>query len=102
MSNPVLADDSEDSMLKAKQKIAAMFSQKGVNGAKARKTREKKIRATVDGRSLSATGRVAQFNVRVREDVKAMIVSTAAERGCTIAELVEEIFIQALGEPPAS
>ena len=102
MSNPVLADDSEDSMRKAQQKIQSMFSKKGQSSATSRKVREKKIRATVDGRSLAATGRLAQFNVRVREDVKAMVIDAARDRGCTIAELVEMLFIQGLGEPPAT
>lgn len=97
MSELIAANDAEDAMLEAKAKLASKFKHHA--SPKARKTREKKIRATVDGRSLAATGRLEQFNIRVRADVRQMVVSTAAERGCTIAELVELIFIEALGVP---
>jgi predicted HicB family RNase H-like nuclease len=58
-------------------------------GKKARKAKRKQITATVDGRSLKATGRTEQFNFRVRADVKARAQEAAAEAGMSIAEWLE-------------
>ena len=94
MSDYIAADEEQDAMRRAREKLAKS-QQKGVS---ARKNREKKIRATVDGRSLAATGRIEQLNIRVRGDIKKLVVASAAERGCTMAELMELIILDALGE----
>lgn len=44
----------------------------------------------LDGRSLRATGRVHQLNVKVTEETKLSIFRLAKERGLLVAEVIEE------------
>jgi hypothetical protein len=81
----------------ALRKMRAAWKQKRANEpkaakeseAKARKDREHTLRATVDGRSLKATGRTEQFNFKCREGTKRMATEAAKARGMTIAEWME-------------
>jgi predicted HicB family RNase H-like nuclease len=85
-----LADDFDfedpDALAKAREKLRA----KGFSSdPKARKQKEKKIRAAVDGRSLRGTGRTEQFNFKCREEIKRRAVEAARADGITIAEWME-------------
>jgi hypothetical protein len=96
MRDQIAADDSEDAMKMARLKLQGL----GFNrNAKTRKKREKTIRTAVDGRTLKTTGRTDQLNVRVRPEIKALIVEQARLQGCTIVDLVEMLVEQVLGEP---
>ncbi|WP_140885790.1 hypothetical protein [Muricoccus nepalensis] len=44
----------------------------------------------LDGRSLRATGRVHQLNVKVTAETKASILKLAEERGLLVAEVIEQ------------
>ncbi|MDN3563015.1 hypothetical protein ACFQY5_34460 [Paeniroseomonas aquatica] len=44
----------------------------------------------LDGRSLRATGRVHQLNVKVTADVKNTILRIGRERGLLVAEVIEQ------------
>jgi len=72
-----------------------IFAGKVKRGTKARKDREKAIRKAVDGRSLTATGRVIQFNFKCTPDVKALALEAAKEEGITIAEWLERLILDA-------
>ena len=85
--------EEADAMSQARKKLAKL----GVaRGPVARKKREKKIRAAVDGRSLTATGRVIQFNFKCTPEVKAMAVAAAEAEGISIAEWMEHLIISAV------
>ena len=91
------ADDFDfedpDAMAKAREKLRA----KGFSaGPKARKQKEKKIRAAVDARTLKVTGRTAQFNFKARADIKRSVAEAAAQEGLTIAEWMERAIEAAL------
>lgn len=53
-------------------------------------------RPVLDGRSLRATGRVHQLNVKVSVETKTMILRLAKERDLLVAEVIEQA-IEALG-----
>lgn len=92
MSN--VADvDSDDAFDAVRQKWANRVTQ----SPKARKAREKQIRATVDGRSLRATGRTAQFNFKCAPDIKALVHKAVEREGVTVAEWMERAMQAALG-----
>jgi hypothetical protein len=57
----------------------------------ARKQREKKARAMVDGRSLRAKGRSAQVNIKVRPEVKERLLQFAEAEGVLIADWFEQL-----------
>ena len=83
-----------DAMAKARAKMRA----KGFKpGTAARKERETKVRAAVDGRSLRATGRTAQFNLKCRPEIKAAVTKVAKAEGLSIAEWMERTLETALG-----
>lgn len=46
----------------------------------ARKQREKKMGSVIDGRTLRATGRTAQWNVRIRPDQKKEVQKRAKQK----------------------
>ena len=71
------------------KKMRALFRGKGK--PKERKEREKSIRAAVDGRSLRATGRTVQFNLKCREEIKAFVCEMAKADGVPIAVWFERI-----------
>ena len=62
----------------------------------ARKDRENRnrrgARKDVDGRSLRATGRTAQLNIKTREDVKRRLLQAVKQDGRPIAVIAEELF----------
>jgi hypothetical protein len=80
-------------MNQARKKLAKLGVAKG---PAARKKREKKIRAAVDGRSLTATGRVIQFNFKCTLEIKGMAVAAAEAEGISIAEWMERLIIDAV------
>ena len=84
-------------MAKAREKLRA----KGFSSdSTARKQKEKKIRAAVDGRSLRVTGRTEQFNFKCREEIKRCAVEAARADGIAIAEWMERAIqaaVQAKG-----
>jgi hypothetical protein len=75
---------------------AVLRAKKIGSGPKTRQKREKKIRATVDGRSLAVSGRVKQFNFKALEQVHTAVSEAAAFEGITIAEWMEKTLIQVL------
>lgn len=44
----------------------------------------------LDGRSLRATGRTTQLNVKITEDTKAAVLRLAQERGLLVSEVIEQ------------
>lgn len=50
-----------------------------------------------DGRSLRATGRTEQFNIRMRGELRAQIKKAADDAGISVAEWVEIATLSALG-----
>ena len=52
--------------------------------------------AVLEGRSVRATGRVHQLNVKVTAETKASILKLAEERGLLVAEVIEQA-VEALG-----
>jgi predicted HicB family RNase H-like nuclease len=54
-----------------------------------RKSQRKKLAASVDKRSLRATGRTAQFNFRATPEMKARAQEAAEAAGLSIAEWME-------------
>lgn len=50
-----------------------------------------------DGRSLRATGRTEQFNIRMRGELRAQIKKAADDAGISVAEWVEIAMLSALG-----
>lgn len=63
---------------------------------KAKKKAEDTLAAVVDGRSLRATGRTAQFNFRCTPDLKSEVKSAAAASGLDLAEWMERVLKSAL------
>jgi hypothetical protein len=61
-----------------------------------RRQRELKARSMVDGRSLRATGRTAQFNFKCLPEIKSLIHETAGSEGVTVAEWMERAMLAAL------
>jgi hypothetical protein len=56
-----------------------------------RRAKEKRMRLSPDdGRRKRRTGRTAQFNVKMRPDLKAQIVRASRDHRLLIAELVEQ------------
>jgi hypothetical protein len=45
---------------------------------------------TLDGRSMRATGRVMQLNIKVTTETKAAILRIARDRGLLVAEVIEK------------
>jgi predicted HicB family RNase H-like nuclease len=79
-------DFSDEDLRAARAKFAAK-----VDGRKAaRKTRQKRLSASTDGRSLRASGRTEQFNFRSSPGLKKSAQNAAAGRGITLAEWMEE------------
>ena len=67
-----------------------LWEQKNVTRKKAdRKGQRKKLVASVDKRSLRATGRTAQFNFRATPEMKAKAQEAAEAAGLSIAEWME-------------
>jgi len=67
-----------------------LWEQKNVTRKKAdRKGQRKKLVASVDKRSLRATGRTAQFNFRATPGMKAEAQAAAEAAGLSIAEWME-------------
>ena len=68
-----------------------------------RKQREKKVQSSVDGRSLRATGRTAQFNFKCSPEIKTRVHERADSEGTTVAEWMERAMEAALnGRAPVS
>jgi hypothetical protein len=61
-----------------------------------RRQRELKARSVVDGRSLRATGRTAQFNFKCTPEIKALVHETADREGLTVAEWMERAVLAVL------
>jgi uncharacterized protein (DUF1778 family) len=81
------------SMNRVRKKFSAVSkpanTTKAVSAAAQRKQGEAEIRKVVDGRSLRATGRTAQFNFRSRADLKGAVQEAAKANGMTVAEWME-------------
>jgi hypothetical protein len=57
----------------------------------ARRAREKRMRLSpTDGRRARRTGRTAQFNVKIRADLKTQVVRASRDHRLLISELVEQ------------
>lgn len=67
-----------------------------VSAATQRKQGEAEIRKVVDGRTLRATGRTAQFNFRSRAELKTAVQEAAKANGMTVAEWMEHAIEAAL------
>jgi hypothetical protein len=65
--------------------------------APARKAREKKVRAAVDGRALRAKGRSAQCNIKMRPDLKAALDAWCEAQGLALADWAENAVLSTLG-----
>lgn len=65
---------------------------------KARKAREKQIKNAVDGRTLRATGRTAQFNFKCKQSIKDRAHEAAELAGLSIAIWMERAILAALGD----
>jgi hypothetical protein len=78
----------------ARRKWAAKF-----DGAKAaRKKRQHQAAGSIDRRALRTTGRVEQFNFRIRGDLKVRITSAVERSGDGVAEWMERVLEAALAE----
>ena len=78
-------DWSDEDLRKAREKFASK-----VDGRKAaRKSRQKRVSDSVDGRSLRATGRTEQFNFRSNPGLKDLATEAAERAGITLAEWME-------------
>lgn len=60
----------------------------------ARRKHERPLAKATDGRRLRATGRTAQFNIKVKPDWAAEIAAMAGERDIGKAELLERIVAE--------
>jgi predicted HicB family RNase H-like nuclease len=69
-----------------------LWESKKVGGKKKadRKAKRKELVASVDKRSLRATGRTDQFNFRTTPEMKAKAQEAAKDSGMSIAEWMEE------------
>jgi hypothetical protein len=68
-----------------------------------RRAREKQMRLSpMDGRRRRKTGRTAQFNVKMRADLKARVVQASRDHRLKIAELVEQALTAYLATLGAS
>lgn len=75
-----------------------LFVKQGVSSTKkARKDREKKLKDTVDRRSLRATGRTAQFNFKCHPSLKERAYEAAKAERLPISEWMENAVLAALG-----
>ena len=61
-----------------------------------RKKKEIKARGMVDGRSLRATGRTAQFNFKCLPEIKSLVHETVESEGVTVSEWMEKAMLAAL------
>jgi predicted HicB family RNase H-like nuclease len=93
MDEHIDIEDDLEAITKARQKMIASFS----STKKSRKDRGKKIRAAVDGRSLRATGRTEQFNIKMRPEIKQAVTAAAEASGVSVVEWVERQFEEILG-----
>jgi hypothetical protein len=60
----------------------------------ARRAREKQMRLSpTDGRRRRRTGRTAQFNVKMRAELKEQVVRASRDHRLLIAELVEQALM---------
>ena len=84
-------------MRDAFQKAWAKQKSSGKPQKSQRKTREKKVRSVVDGRSLKATGRTEQLNVTIRPDLKLAITEYVKAEGIKIVDLVERALEKEIG-----
>jgi hypothetical protein len=91
---PDIDFEDPDAMARARERLRA----KGFNSSpRARRARETKVRNTVDGRSLRATGRTEQFNFKSKPGIKRAVQEAANKSGLTIAEWMESVLVQHLG-----
>lgn len=89
MSEYKALNENADAMRRARQELVAKGFGKSPTD---RKKREKKIRSTADGRTLTKTGRVEQLNVRVTPELKKAVNDVSEAEGIRIAELVERFI----------
>ena len=92
-------DIARSSDMEAMRLLAQKFATKSSRSqpVKAeRKEKEKKARSVVDGRSLRATGRTAQFNFKCTPEIKALVHETADSESLTVAEWMERAVLAAL------
>jgi hypothetical protein len=54
------------------------------------RSKEERITSYKDGRSLRATGRTVQLNLKVTPKTKARLLALAEVRGCLLAEAFED------------
>ncbi len=94
-------NEKAHSMKAAREVSRAMSSKWGAmkeTAAAARQDREKAIDNTIDGRSLRATGRNAQFNFRARPTLRDEAMTVAKAQGLSLAEFMEKIIQNAIDE----
>jgi hypothetical protein len=64
-----------------------------------RRAREKQYALSPDdGRRKRKTGRTAQFNVKMKPDLKRQIVNASRDRGIAISALAEQAFVALLAK----
>lgn len=66
-------------------------------GRESRKKAEKRVRGTINGGSLTETGRTKQFNFKALPVVHQAVTDAAALEGITMSEWMEKLLIQHLG-----
>jgi predicted HicB family RNase H-like nuclease len=83
-----VAEDTKAFDIREARKLWAAKS--GPSDKKARQKKRSKIAATIDKRSLRATGRTEQFNFRASPEMIASVRDAASAAGIPIAEWMED------------
>ena len=99
-----MIDEDDEAMMRAMAKFGAIASADEKRPArpdrgsspKARKQRAQKLRRTVDGRSLRATGRTKQFNFSCRPEIHQAASELAGREGVSLAEFMESLVENAM------
>jgi hypothetical protein len=91
-----MSDDLEidaEAFLRAQAKIeAGKFKQKApATGKASRKTRERSLADSVDGRALRPAGRSAQWNIRCRPGLREEAIEAARIEGVSLATWIERV-----------
>ncbi len=87
-------DTSEDVSVSLQALRKQTTSSRGAVGLETRKKNEhaaKKKR--IDGRSLRATGRTQQMNIKAKPDIKELVYDLAASEGVAMSEIVEKAVL---------
>ncbi len=89
--DPTEADIASANDQNAMRNAFAALMDKGFSSPKKseRKARERKVAKMVDGRSLRAKGRTAQFNVKVKPELKQALSEWLEKDGTSLADWLE-------------